>query len=218
MTEQASRFLSYVEPHWRRLQVVARQYVARDQDAGDLVQETLLRAWRSFCPTEERTYRRAWLFVIMRNIALEWQRNAARKVKLILVADSELTELAPADPTGPLCPLPQMDEQAFREFLDQRIVAALDALEAPFREVIILSVAGDLSYREIARVLDCPVGTVMSRMARARRALRERLAWVPRPFQGRGTEHTDNVGARGNQSPTPGGDGEPTKRAPEARP
>ena len=54
--------------------------------------------------------------------------------------------------------------------------AALDALEPSFREVVVLSVVGDLTYREVAQVLDCPMGTVMSRMARARRALRERLA------------------------------------------
>ncbi len=68
-----------------------------------------------------------------------------------------------------------MDEERFREFLDERLVAALDALEPAFREVIILSVASGLNYREIAEVIGCPVGTVMSRMARARRALRERL-------------------------------------------
>ena len=71
-----------------------------------------------------------------------------------------------------------MSEAAFRELLDDRLTRALDALAPAFREVVILSVAGDLTYREIARVLDCPVGTVMSRMARARRALRERLADV----------------------------------------
>jgi len=69
-----------------------------------------------------------------------------------------------------------MSEEQFREFLDATIAQALDALEAPAREIVILSVAADLSYREIAEVLDCPIGTVMSRMARARRALREHLA------------------------------------------
>ena len=64
-----------------------------------------------------------------------------------------------------------MSEEQFREFLDDKIAAALDALDPPFREVIILSVAGDLTYKEVAAVLDCPVGTVMSRMARARRTL-----------------------------------------------
>ena len=69
-----------------------------------------------------------------------------------------------------------MDEDRFREFLDDKVVAALDAIDPAYREVLILAVAGDLTYREIGEVLACPVGTVMSRMARARRQLRERLA------------------------------------------
>ncbi|MCH8241923.1 MAG: sigma-70 family RNA polymerase sigma factor, partial [Planctomycetes bacterium] len=76
----------------------------------------------------------------------------------------------------PFSPLPSFDECRFREFLDDRLVEALDRLEPAFREIVMLSAAGDLSYREIAQVLDCPVGTVMSRMARARRSLREALS------------------------------------------
>ena len=174
--DAAESFLRYVRPLQRRLGHVARQYVAREEDGRDLIQETLLRAWRGFSPDEERTYHGAWLFAIMRNVALDWQRTARRRIRLVLMSDSELTELAPADPAEPLAPLPPMDEARFREFLDDRIVAALDQLTPAFREVIVLSVVGNLTYREIAEVLDRPVGTVMSGMARARRALREKLA------------------------------------------
>ncbi len=173
---KTDEFLGYVRPHWERMHSVARQYVRQDSDARDLVQETLLRAWRNYSPTQGLVYERGWLLVIMRNVVLEWQRTARRRVKLVVSAESELTEIASADPGEPLAELPAMDEGQFREFLDQRIAKAFDALEAPFREVVFLSVAGGLSYREIAKVLDCPVGTVMSRMGRARRVLRERLA------------------------------------------
>ncbi len=176
MARGSQEFLRHVQPQWQRLHQVARRYVASGEDARDLVQETLLKAWRGFSPGQERTYSRAWLFVIMRNAVVDWQRTARRRINLVPSPDSELTELAPADLTEPLCPLPSMDEERFLDFLDDRIVAALDALEPSFREVVILSVAGNLSYREIAEVFDCPVGTVMSRMARARRALRENLA------------------------------------------
>ncbi|MFQ5422571.1 MAG: sigma-70 family RNA polymerase sigma factor [Phycisphaerae bacterium] len=172
----AEAFVEYVRPHWQRLHVAAGRYAAREPDAHDLVQETLLRAWRGFSPADDRTYRRAWLFVILRNVALEWHRTATRRIRLVPVSDAELTEVAAAELSEPMCPLPTMSEDRFCEFLDDRIVAALDGLDGPFREVVLLSVAGGLSYREIAEVLDCPVGTVMSRMARARRALRERLA------------------------------------------
>ena len=175
MEASAEVFLRYVQPYWQRLHLVAWQYAAQRDDAHDLVQETLLHAWRGFSPTGDRTYQGAWLFVIMRNVALDWQRTASRRIKIVLVSDAELTDIAPPDPTEPFCPLPAMDEKRFREFLDDRLAAALDSLDPSFKEVIVLSVAGGLNYREIADVLNCPVGTVMSRMARARRDLRERL-------------------------------------------
>ena len=176
MSTSAADFLDYVRPHWRRLRAVARQYATGSEEARDLVQEVLLRAWRNFAPMDERVYHRAWLFVILRNVAAEWHRTRQRRIRLVPVMNAELTELAASDPSEPFTSMPNMDEDAFREYLDDRIVAAMDALDAPFREVLLLSVAGGLNYREIAEVLDCPMGTVMSRMARTRRMLRERLA------------------------------------------
>src|SRR3990172_1010260 len=176
MDEVASEFLRQVRPLWGRLQAVARKYCAQREDAGDLVQETLLRAWRAFSPVEGPTHPRAWLFAIMRNIVIDWHRAASRQVSIAPTDYEELTELAATELDQPFAPLSAMSDEQFREFLDEAIARALDALEAPARETVILSVAADLNYREIAEVLDCPVGTVMSRMARARRALRERLA------------------------------------------
>lgn len=176
MNAMTDEFLRYVRPHWKQIHLVARRYTACAEDARDLAQETLLRAWRSFSTTEERNYSRAWLFVIMRNTVIDWHRAASRRINIVPASDLELTELEPADLTEAFAPLPSMDEQRFREFLDDRIVSALETLDPQFREVIVLSVAGDLNYREIAEALDCPMGTVMSRIARARRALRENLA------------------------------------------
>ena len=176
MKSDSQAFLDLIRPHWRELSLVAHQYVTTSDRAHDLVQEVLMRAWRNFAPTDARLYHRAWLFVIMRNVAAEWHRTASRRIRLASISDTELTELASTDSAEAFCAFPAMDERQFREFLDDRIAAALDALDAPFREVVILSVAGGLKYREIAEVLDCPVGTVMSRMARARRELREQLA------------------------------------------
>lgn len=180
MDEGASEFLRQVRPIWGRLQAVARRYCARREDAGDLVQETLLRAWRGYSPVESPTHPRAWLFAIMRHIAIDWHRAASRQVRMVPADYEELTELAATDLDQPFAPLAIMNEEQFREFLDGEILRALETLEDSSREIIILSVAGDLTYREIAEVLDCPVGTVMSRMARARRALRERLAHFSR--------------------------------------
>ena len=176
MGESKRAFLAHVQPLSRKLDLVARQYAGTGPDACDLVQETLLRAWQHFSSAEQTAFPAAWLFVIMRNIAYEWRRVAGRRIRLVPVPESELTDVEAVEPGAPLLPLPPMDEQRFREFLDDRILAALDDIEPSFREVLLLSVAGELTYREISRVLDCPLGTVMSRMARARRQLRERLA------------------------------------------
>ncbi len=184
MGESKRAFLAHVQPLSRKLDLVARQYAGTGPDACDLVQETLLRGWRSFSPDDERTYSRAWLFVIMRNIAYEWRRVAGRRIRLVPLPESELTDVEAFEPGAPLVPLAPMNEQQFREFLDDRILGALDDIEPSFREVLLLSVAGDLTYREISRVLDCPLGTVMSRMARARRQLRERLAVYARSVRG----------------------------------
>ncbi len=172
----ADSFMAFVRPQWRRLHLTARQYVASDADAADLVQETMLRAWRNYAPADEGRYRRAWLLTILRNLARERHRQAGRRIRIVPTAEGELTDLSPIDLGDAFAALPGLDEQRFRELLDDRIASALAALPDAFREVIVLSVAGDLNYREIAETLDCPVGTVMSRMARARRALRERLA------------------------------------------
>ena len=111
-------------------------------------------------------------------MAAEWARHASRRITLAPVEHEELTELVGCELSEPLEALPSTTEDQFREFLDQRVATAFDSLEPTYREVVLLSVAADLSYREIAEVLGCPLGTVMSRMARARKALRERLARV----------------------------------------
>jgi RNA polymerase sigma factor (sigma-70 family) len=91
--------------------------------------------------------------------------------------DAELTDRDAEHATeSALAPLAAMSDAEFVRLVDERIVNALERLEDPMREIVMLSVAGGLSYREIAVVLRCPVGTVMSRMARARRKLREELA------------------------------------------
>jgi RNA polymerase sigma-70 factor (ECF subfamily) len=176
LDEAAQAFLGQVRPHWPRLYHAAQRYCARTGDASDLVQETLLRAWRSFTPISGRSYERARLFTIMRNVVIDWHRARRRRLRFVPMENADLTELAGGELTDPLAGLPTVNEEQFREFLDARVAAAVDVLDDAHREVLILSVVGDLTYGEIAEVLDCPIGTVMSRMARARRSLRERLA------------------------------------------
>lgn len=176
MNSLAEAFEAFVTSHLQRLSALARQYAQTPADAVDLVQETLLRAWRDFSPAQEAAYRRGWLVVILRNIAVDWSRAERRRIRVVPLDEAELTEVISTDSSEPFATLPAMNEEQFREFLDDRLASALDALPPVFREVIVLSVAADLNYREIGEVLDCPIGTVMSRMGRARRLLREQLA------------------------------------------
>ena len=176
MPSLEQEFLSQVQPLWERLHAVARQYTSTPQDGQDLVQETLLRAWKSYAASSACPRQAAWFFAILRNVALEWRRKVSAKLRLKIDRDVELTSLLAPDPGDPFARLPAVSEREFREFLDDQTAAAFDSLEAPFREVLVLSAAGDLNYREISQILDCPMGTVMSRMARARRYMRERLA------------------------------------------
>jgi RNA polymerase sigma-70 factor (ECF subfamily) len=165
-----------VEPLLQRLHAVACHHARSQADARDLVQETMLRAWRGFSKADGRTHRAAWLFVILRNVAIDWRREAAFRLQQIPLPVSEITELVAPDLSDPLAAFPSMREAEFCELLDQRLAQAVKALDPHYREVLVLSVAGGLGYREIAEALDCPLGTVMSRMARARRALRDRLS------------------------------------------
>jgi len=176
MSETHTAFLRLVRPCWRRLHLLARHYTGDPATARDLVQETLLRGWSAFSPSEERSYREGWLFVIQRRVAAEWARGAKRRITLVPVEQSELTELEMVDLTESFEALPSSTEDTFREFLYQNVTEAFDSLEPRFREVVVLSLVAELGYREIAEVLDCPLGTVMSRMARARRTLRQRLS------------------------------------------
>lgn len=183
----SDRFLHLVRPRWAVLHRVARRYV-EPGDVGDVVQETLLRAWRSFDELDAGCCKPSWLFVILRSVVVDRHRAAACRVRLVPVANGELTESAPVDPTAPFPEFPAMSDERFREFLDDRVARALDALEPRFREVIVLAAAGELTYREIATVLECPVGTVMSRMARGRRELRENLAEYARGIRWAGAQ------------------------------
>ncbi len=70
MTETERTFSRFIRQHWHRLNRLARRYASSREDADDLVQETLLRAWERFSPSEEHRYRGGWLFVIMRHVAL----------------------------------------------------------------------------------------------------------------------------------------------------
>jgi RNA polymerase sigma-70 factor (ECF subfamily) len=144
-------------------------------DAEDLVQEASLRAFRGFHRFNPGTNCRAWLFTILRNAFLNRVRQAGRDVlggaSAELESESEALQRLPD--TAPARGHPE--EEFFQTVLHGDVDRALKALPLPFREVVILADLEGLSYREIAEVVGCPVGTVMSRLARGRGLLRQAL-------------------------------------------
>jgi RNA polymerase sigma-70 factor (ECF subfamily) len=137
-------------------------------EAEDLVQETYLKAFRAAGRFERGTNLRAWLFTILMNTFRNTRRDAARD---LIDVDSEVVEQAASRGGADESP-----EQALvSATLDADLRAALESLPAAFREAVWLRDVEEFTYAEIARMLDIPAGTVMSRISRGRRLLHDRL-------------------------------------------
>lgn len=141
-------------------------------EAEDVVQETCLRAFRSFHRFNPGSNCRAWLFTILRNAFLNRLRRAGREM---LQGDSSAWESAPQSATAPTSAGDNPEEEFFQTVLHGDVDRALKALPLVFREAVILADLEGLSYKEMAEVLGCPTGTVMSRLSRGRHLLREAL-------------------------------------------
>jgi RNA polymerase sigma-70 factor (ECF subfamily) len=173
--EPSLDFEHLVTPHLDALLRTAQRLTASSVDAEDLVQETLLKGYRFFGRFEEGTNFKAWIFKILMNAFVNTYR-ARRRQKF--ATEGEFDE----EWGDPKANQPQVDAETFSareraalETVDDRIKQALIELPESLRIVFMLSTLEDLKYREIADILDCPVGTVMSRLFRARAMLKERL-------------------------------------------
>jgi RNA polymerase sigma-70 factor, ECF subfamily len=143
-------------------------------EAEDLVQETYLRAFRSWDQFERGTNCRSWLFTICRNTHLH-ERERARSRYEITETDAAGAGDAARPVVDQRALASQSPDDFFEQIVDDRLLAAIDALPEEFRETLILSDLADLNYAEISEVLGIPVGTVKSRLFRARRQLRDAL-------------------------------------------
>jgi RNA polymerase sigma-70 factor, ECF subfamily len=132
----------------------------------------MLRAYRSFDKFSPGTNCRAWLFTIMRNVFLNRLRKEGRQV---LEADPESFEAVPDSVRAFGSPLDDPEEQFFHAVLHGDVDRALKQLPLAFREAVVLADLEGLNYKEIGEVLGCPLGTVMSRLSRGRRLLRQSL-------------------------------------------
>lgn len=162
--------------HIDALYRTALRMTRNPSDAEDLVQEAYLRAFRSLHQFTEGTNLRAWIFRIMTNAYINEYRKRSRRPTRTSLDDMEEFYLydhlidsgvQPSD-DGP-------EEQVLNRITADDVIGALDELSDDFRSVVLLADVEGFSYKEIAEILDIPVGTVMSRLYRARRKLQRNL-------------------------------------------
>jgi RNA polymerase sigma-70 factor (ECF subfamily) len=169
--DNARRFHDAALPYLDDVYTLARYLLRDSADAEDAVQECYLRALRHF-----HTYRgpamKPWLFAILRNVC---RGEFARRSNSLLQMEAETEDDGAAVPVWQEA-TPSPEAEMIRAWDGQTIHRLIADLPSQFRETIVLREINDLSYREIAEVVGVPVGTVMSRLARARAMLRN--AWI----------------------------------------
>ncbi|HEY1097764.1 MAG TPA: sigma-70 family RNA polymerase sigma factor [Myxococcota bacterium] len=173
------RFHAEALPHASALYGSAMRLTRSPADAGDLVQETMLKAWRSFDTFEAGTNCKAWLFRILTNTFINKYRRRVKEKEILegthrTSVEHELVHLpgkrATLDPEGMIA-----DDGHVDSGLADEVLAALQEVPVDFRTAVILSDIEGFSYKEVAEIVGIPVGTVMSRLFRGRRLLQERL-------------------------------------------
>lgn len=142
------------------------------REAEDLTQEVFLKAWKSIHDLVQQENARPWLFRVLRNAWIDRLRKRSRRPQLLGV------DLSPEEPAPEPIPVlaPVEDRAVWEEHFDAEVTRAMDDLPEAERQVLFYYTFGELTYQEIADALESPIGTVMSRLHRARRRLQDRLA------------------------------------------
>jgi len=171
---EARRFREVMLPHLDGAYNFAR-YLTRDPTAAeDIVQDAFLKAFRAF-PSFRGGEPKAWLFAIVRNGFLDWA-GSGRRAGAVLVDEGALSQAQSDALANVADPSQETPEQALVRRKDaETLRAVIENLPEPFRETLVLREMEELSYKEIAALTDAPIGTVMSRLARARQMLCDML-------------------------------------------
>jgi RNA polymerase sigma-70 factor (ECF subfamily) len=168
------RFERQVLPLLPNLYSAALRMTRNPADAEDLVQETYLRAYRGFSGFEEGTNLRAWMYRILTNTFINSYRKKQREP--VTVQEDDLDEWYLYDKLGENGVEPSAEAEVIRSMPDEDVQRALEALPEGIRLAVLLADVEGFSYKEIAEILGIPIGTVMSRLHRGRRAL-EKALW-----------------------------------------
>jgi RNA polymerase sigma-70 factor, ECF subfamily len=175
MADQAS-FAEQAMPYMSALYAAAMRMTRNPADAEDLLQETYLRAYRGFEGFHEGTNLKAWLYRILTNTFINTYRAKKRRPDQVELDDVEdfflyrrLGGLEAADAAR------STETEVLESIPDSEVKEALESIPEQFRMAVILADVEGFSYKEIAEILDVPIGTVMSRIHRGRRALQQKL-------------------------------------------
>src|ERR1043165_7573505 len=162
--------LSHLDP----LYSAALRLTKNERDAEDLVQDTCMRAYRFFDKFERGTNIKAWLFKILTNTFINRYRRKVKERSVVEGVEREAVhdQFVSRDATDFAA---NPEQYFFDRLLSDDVLRAIDALPIDFRLVVILADLQEFSYKEIAEILDCPVGTVMSRLFRGRKLLQKNL-------------------------------------------
>ena len=161
-----------VMPHLQALYGVALRMTKSESDAEDLVQDAILRAYRFWDGFEAGSNCRAWLMRILTNVFRNRYRERVREQEILGEAETCQANLGQFQGAAPR----DAESALFGRMLSRDVERALATLPAEFRLPVILADLEDLSYKEIADIMECPAGTVMSRLYRGRRMLQKQLA------------------------------------------
>jgi RNA polymerase sigma-70 factor (ECF subfamily) len=172
--DSRDEFETLTRPHLDALYRFAVRGVRNMHVAEDLVQDACFSAYRAFARFERGTDYRAWLFRILANAMLDWQRKRFRRPAEVPLEDIQPGEFALNTMATRRASDPEAEVLTSR--LAEEIQEAVAALPEGWQTVVHLSFVEGFAYKEIADILGCPVGTVMSRLYRARQVLRKRLA------------------------------------------
>ena len=172
--EQRAQFEALLAPWLDPLYASAVRLTRNEGNAEDLVQDAVMRAWRFFDKFEPGTNFRAWIFKILTNTFINGYRRTTRERGLQDESERQSVEASffSADVTERA---QNPEEYLVDRAMSEHVLAAIDALPVDFRMVVILADLQEFSYKEIAEILDVPVGTVMSRLFRGRKQLQKLL-------------------------------------------
>ncbi|MCB0281729.1 MAG: sigma-70 family RNA polymerase sigma factor [Calditrichae bacterium] len=175
MNQKQAEFSKLIKPHIPSLLSTATRMARNQNDAEDLVQETMYKAYRALDQYQDNTNFRAWVFRILVNTFITAYRKAVKAPQRISYEDLEefnlYKKMEPVDPAQV-----ESKDDLLDNYFEDDVKTALENLPYQFRLVVLLCDVEGFSYNEIATIIDSPLGTVMSRLYRGRKLL-QRLLW-----------------------------------------